>query len=438
MKCCTTAIFLPLSILFVFSVPAAGKQKTDDLNQGKTLYEQACAACHSKDLGGAFGFNLKDGEWIHGSEPKQIIHNVKNGFLSAGMPGFEAMYSEVEIASIVAYILSKREGFEGLAYKLYQMKSADDREVNQSKLIKSGNLAANLADFQLPEIPHYIIEFEGDFYAPKNEISRVWIEWGRNTDISFTIDGEVVERDYKFGEWVPTWPLKRGKQHLKIIYRSGHDKPHMKNVSLIVTNDDMSIKLFPASVKARTIMEGKKIELKATDKPLVQRIRTMNLPTYSITVGLPQKINFAFNTRQCSIVGLWQGEMLNVGPNVGGRGEDASLPLGDWIFHHPQAIQHTNTTQTKCHYKGYQLITNNPIFDYQIGDIEFSVSATANNTNKIDFNYSVKKSRGSKLTFTLPTATNLIWQSSQGQITDNQIIITPDAQGKFSLSAQIN
>jgi cytochrome c5 len=436
MRSGTTAIFLKLCTLMLFSAMASDTVNNED-QSAKVLYEQACAACHSRDLGGAFGFNLKDGEWIHGSEPNQIIENVKKGFLSAGMPGFAAMYSDEQISSIVTYILSKREGFTGLTYKLYEMQDADDREVDANKLVKSGNLKANFPDFQLPEVQHYIIEFEGDFYTPKNENSRVWIEWGRHTDITFIVDGEIVKRDNQFGEWVPTWPLKRGKQHLKIIFRSGHAKPHRRNVSLIVTNDDMSIKLFPASVKARSIMEGKKIELIVTDKPLVQRIKTIKLPTYSIAVGFPQKINFAFNTRQCAVVGLWQGDMLNVGPNIGGRGEDASLPLGDWIFHSPQTIKHNSANSAKCHYKGYQLIANNPVFNYQIGDVEFSLSAIANN-NGIHFNYVIKTSSETQLSYTLPSATNLKWQSNQGQIIENQITITPDAEGKFSLSAQLN
>ena len=135
--------------------------------EGKTLFNQVCASCHSKDLSGATGFNLKDGEWIHGRQPSQIIKNIKNGFASAGMPGFAGVYSEPQLESIVAYILSKREGFDGLTYKLYQMNTSEDKEVTPSKLIKQGELPTNLVNLQLPEVEHYLIEFEGDFYAPK-------------------------------------------------------------------------------------------------------------------------------------------------------------------------------------------------------------------------------------------------------------------------------
>jgi cytochrome c5 len=408
------------------------------LKQGKVLYEQACSACHSNDLGGAFGFNLKDGEWIHGAEPEQIIHNIQNGFMNAGMPGFGGLYSQAEIESIVDYNLSKREGFSGLTYQVYQMDNADDRVIEASRLIKSGSLPANFADFQLPEVQHYALVFEGDFYTPKDQATRIWIEWGRHADITFEIDGEVVERDNQFGIWVPTWSLKKGKQHLKIIFHSGRAKPKRRNVPLIITNDDMSVKLFPASVKARALMHGKKLDIKAIDKTLVQRAKTINLPAYSISVGMPQKVNFAFNTRNCEVVGLWQGDMLNVGPNVAGRGEDASLPLGDWIFHSPQSIKLAQTPRDKCHYKGYHLVASNPVFSYRLGDSEFNLTAKANSSGGIDFNYAVKNFAQANLVYELPMAKNLTWFSHQGQVSGNVISVKPDKQGKFTLSSKLN
>ncbi|MBU3005360.1 c-type cytochrome [Paraglaciecola arctica] len=433
-----------LSIQFVMATTKNDVKQTQHLqlddpkaiSQGKILYEQACAACHSRDLGGAFGFNLKDGEWIHGSEPQQVVQNIKKGFSSAGMPGFDSMFSTKEIKSMVAYIFSKREGFNNLSFKLYQMKDANDRVISSDKLIKSGRLANNLADFQLPEVQHYIIEFEGNFYTPKNEPTRAWVQWGANTNITFEIDGEVVERDNRFGEWFPTWPFKQGKQQLKITYRSADDKPHMKNLTLIVTNDDMGIKLFPVSTRAKAIMLGKKLELKATSQPIVQRVKTMNLPTYSIAVGFPQKINFAFNTRHCSVVGLWQGDMLNIGPNIAGRGEDASLPLGEWIFHFPSSLQLQQEQPSQCQYLGYHLVAGTPEFLYKIDDAEYHLLVSANNNKTIDFHYTAVDLANSSLQFKLPKAENLLWTSPHGKVTDEYLHVTSDAFGKFIISAQ--
>lgn len=404
------------------------------ISRGKALYEQVCASCHAKDLSGASGFNLKDGEWIHGKEPAQILHNVKNGFASAGMPGFGAVFSEQELKSVVAYVLSKREGFDSLSYKIYQMENADDREIDASKLVKTGQLATNIADFQLPEITHYVIEFEGDFYVPYNENVKVWLQWGKPFDIEFEVDGEPVER---VGEWDPTWTLKPGRQHLKITYRAGNNAPDRRNLSLIVTNNDQSIKLFPISTRARQIMAGKKIELKATDKTIVQRKKIHRVPPHSISVGLPAKVNYAFNTRSCTVVGLWRGEMINVGPNVEGRGQDASLPLGEWVFHEPQSLQLLSTDQTKCRFKGYKFENSEPVFLYQFGDTKVSLTATANDASQINFHYQVESAADSELAYHLPHAEGLTWILSSNKVTSQSVKIKPNAQGKFTISAQL-
>lgn len=420
------------------SVAQSASQNAAVIAQGKLLYEGACSACHGRNLGGAFGFNLKDGEWIHGSQPQEITYNINNGFIQAGMPGFKHIYSKQQIESIVSYILSKREGFDNLSYTLYQMNDVNDRTLNKQKIIKQGKLTNNLADFQLPEVQHYIIEFEGDFYSHSDKATRIWIEWGRHTDITFEVDGVIVERDNQFGEWKPTWPLKQGKQHLKITYRSGNAKPHERNIPLIITNDDMSIKLFAASVKAKSMMEGKKHNVNATHQPIVQRIKTMNLPPYSISVGLPEKINYAFNTRLCTIVGLWQGEMLNIGPNISGRGEDASLLLGEWIFHYPQSLKQHKQNEVSCKYKGYELIDGNPIFTYELDGITYKLTAHAENGNTLHFKYATKNQANTALQFNLPVADNLIWYSPQGKMHQGGIAIITNQYGDFSISTTIN
>lgn len=56
------------------------------------------------------------------------------------------------IKNVVNYILSKKESFENLTYRIYPMKGADDRDINENKLIKRGELTNNLAAFDLSEI----------------------------------------------------------------------------------------------------------------------------------------------------------------------------------------------------------------------------------------------------------------------------------------------
>lgn len=406
------------------------------LKRGKEIYEQVCASCHAKDLSGGVGFNLKDGEWIHGSQPHEILSNIKTGFAKAGMPAFGSIFDDTQLDSVVAYVLSKREGFEGLSYKIYQMEDADQKDASKGKLIKSGQSFDNFADFRLPEIDQYIIEFEGDFYAPSEFDSRIWAQWGKVLDISVYSDGALVERELPV--WYPSWKLKRGKQHLKISYRVGNNKLNQRNVSLIVTNDDRSIKLFPISVRARDVLSDNRQVIAASNKTVIQRKKMLELPTYSISVGLPSSVNYAFNSKQCSVVGIWQGEMLNVGPNVSGRGEDGSITMGNLAFKYPTVLG-TNQAQEGCRYKGYTLNDKgDPTFSYQQGTLDFSLTASAKNSQNLTFTYKVKTANPQNIIVSLPQVEGLKWHSGSDEITQESIQITADNIDEFTLSATFN
>ncbi|MFY0668146.1 MAG: cytochrome c [Alteromonas stellipolaris] len=399
--------------------------------QGQKLFEQICASCHAKDLSGGTGFNLKDGEWVHGSAPSQILSNVKTGFLNAGMPGFEQVFDATQIEAIVAYVLSKREGWDNLTYKLYQLNGADDTDVTADKLIKSGELAKGLADFAIPEVQHYFIEFEGDFYAPKDLDTQVWLQWGFPHELKVYINHKQVTKGGT--AWFPTWRLERGKQHLKVTYRSGDTKPNQRDLILIGTNLDLTVKLFPLSSKAKNIVEEKKFELKASDHILIQRKRILDLPPSTISVGFPTKLNYGFNTKTCAVVGLWQGDMLNVGPNIAGRGEDPSLPLGEWVFHAPEQLQHVNE-EHKCHYKGYRLENGNPVFSYTLGGQQYALSVETKSSNTLNFIYSITGNQPIKLK--IPETSNWQWTHGLQPIERQSALLTPKQNGRVVVTAK--
>jgi mono/diheme cytochrome c family protein len=403
--------------------------------QGQKLFEQICASCHAKDLSGATGFNLKDGEWVHGSAPSQILNNVKTGFLNAGMPGFKAVFNETELEAIVAYVLSKREGWGDLSYKLYQLNGADDTQVTEDKLIKTDELPKGLADFSIPEVKHYFIEFEGDFYAPKDIDTQVWLQWGFPHELNVFVNGEHVEKGGS--AWFPTWRLQRGKQSLKVTYRSGTSKLNQRNLILIGTNLDLTVKLFPLSTKAKGIVEEKKYEIKAAGEILVQRKRILDLPPSTVSIGFPSKLNYGFNTKSCSVVGLWQGEMLNIGPNIAGRGEDPSLPLGEWVFHAPKQLKHA-TESAACRYKRYRLEEGNPVFSYELEQNQYTLTAIPRSSNTLDFVYTVIGPQPVKLV--LPDMPQVRWRHGDKQLSplDPQgTVLKPSKDGRVVITATL-
>lgn len=78
------------------------------LKTGRTQYEMYCLACHGDKEPVAEGSPsyLFDAEWHHGEKPVDIEAVIRKGDLDTGMPGWEGMLSDDEIAAVVAYLLA--------------------------------------------------------------------------------------------------------------------------------------------------------------------------------------------------------------------------------------------------------------------------------------------------------------------------------------------
>lgn len=92
--------------------------KPDIIEAGKAIFDAKCLACHGPDLTAKMGgiqlpgVSLVDEEWLHGSEPLQIMHIVTNGSpnVEKGMIAWKTQLSPTDIAQVVSYILSKQPG----------------------------------------------------------------------------------------------------------------------------------------------------------------------------------------------------------------------------------------------------------------------------------------------------------------------------------------
>ncbi|MCF2949384.1 cytochrome c [Paraglaciecola aquimarina] len=407
---------ISLGALFSFTLhsPLAHSAQSE----GQALYETTCAACHGKDLSGGAGFNLKDETWVHGDKPSEILANIKKGFGQAGMPGFEAVYSEQQLKSIVDYILSKRQGFENLTYKIYHLEEdapADFSILKDLKAQKSGKVPNNIIDFTLPEVKNYIIEFEGDLNTPKEHAGQIFAMVYKEL-FEVEIDGKLVQPSQQ--EWLRVaWPLKAGKQHFKIRYSTvGTRQDHNKNFNFFVADQALTQKLFGISTGGKQFLNKATVNIKAESQPQVVRKKIVNLPTSSVAVGFPEKINYAFNTKNCSINGIWTGDLLNIGPNIEGRGRDGGVILGEWLFHSPQAITHH---ANNCVFNKYNR-QGNPIFEYALYDNQYSVQVKPESSQSLTFIYTLLTGKSSTLALTLPTLANATFSSQDGSIQSNQ------------------
>ncbi len=77
------------------------------LEQGKTLFEGNCAACHIKDGGGGIGPNLTDKYWLHGNGTiNTVFHTISEGVPGKSMIAWKTALSPTDIQKVASYVLT--------------------------------------------------------------------------------------------------------------------------------------------------------------------------------------------------------------------------------------------------------------------------------------------------------------------------------------------
>lgn len=81
-------------------------QDPAELEKGKTLFTNTCAACHAADGGGSVGPNLTDDYWLHGGSLSDVFKSIKYGIPDKGMPAWQANMSPQQLAQLTSYVKS--------------------------------------------------------------------------------------------------------------------------------------------------------------------------------------------------------------------------------------------------------------------------------------------------------------------------------------------
>jgi cytochrome c oxidase cbb3-type subunit 3 len=77
-----------------------------EIEKGKSVFNDMCAACHGKAGQGGVGPNLTDDYWIHGGSLQDVFKSIKYGWPDKGMKSWEADLSPVQIHQISSFIKS--------------------------------------------------------------------------------------------------------------------------------------------------------------------------------------------------------------------------------------------------------------------------------------------------------------------------------------------
>jgi cytochrome c oxidase cbb3-type subunit III len=74
--------------------------------RGRTVYMQNCTGCHGAALEGGIGPNLKDGNWIHGGAPHEVVGVIAKGVPAKGMIAWGSILGPEKINDVAAFVLS--------------------------------------------------------------------------------------------------------------------------------------------------------------------------------------------------------------------------------------------------------------------------------------------------------------------------------------------
>ncbi|MGB7786783.1 MAG: cbb3-type cytochrome c oxidase N-terminal domain-containing protein [Salinimicrobium sp.] len=78
-----------------------------DLEEGKSIFQANCIACHAADGGGGIGPNLTDEHWILGGGIKNVFHTISEGGRAGkGMISWKSTLKPTQIQQVASYVIS--------------------------------------------------------------------------------------------------------------------------------------------------------------------------------------------------------------------------------------------------------------------------------------------------------------------------------------------
>jgi azurin len=126
--------------------------------------------------------------------------------------------------------------------------------------------------------------------------------------------------------------------------------------------------------------------LKAEKTPRIYRtglsVPGLSKGAYSIAVGMPGDISYAFDAQTCVLRAAWTGGYIDVKSDWSGRGGNGSKALGN-VFYKTDALPFAidGLADSSAKYRGYRLVDGYPVFLYTLGGsvkVEHAVKPGAN------------------------------------------------------------
>ena len=215
---------------------------------------------------------------------------------------------------------------EAIEYKVYKGLFREYDTLNRMKPLRTGTVdsihwAVGDKRAQVAFEGTLNVPTDGDYLFKLRAGGPAWV---------FLNEGLVVQnngtRDYtdsRYGKIA----LKKGAHPFQIIY-ANYDE------SLVVEYEGPEIPLtkLTASTSERLVPPIEPMEYVPERKPLIQRgffTHHRKVNPYTMCVGVPGRLNYAYDLSTYSILSVWHGEFIDVGNMWRSRGESQmAIPLG--------------------------------------------------------------------------------------------------------------
>jgi cytochrome c oxidase cbb3-type subunit 3 len=83
------------------------------VEQGRKLFAQNCTLCHGVQGQGVTGPNLRDDQWINGSDARHIVESIANGNPAKGMAPWRQAFAAEKLHALAAFVASLRGSEDG-------------------------------------------------------------------------------------------------------------------------------------------------------------------------------------------------------------------------------------------------------------------------------------------------------------------------------------
>ena len=188
----------------------------------------------------------------------------------------------------------------------------------------------------------------------------------------------------------------------------------------------------PISMSAKAHLAATNFLIQPSEQPIVLRRKIERLPPRSIAVGNPGRLHYAYNPVSNSIVGLWEGGFLNIGPNIAGRGKEASRILGEWILQESPGIQLLVESEPFSGDFQKYVVGVQPRFEYADEKRRVSITTMPKDSRSIELLYELEGFGRQRIALTIPESVEV--ESEHGAVLLGRLVVDRKHRSQFRVT----